>query len=78
LSRPASNTSPVSNTSRDEPVRLLIHPLREKNYVSIGCNPESCTRPVQIGEDPRSGRWAGQGKLECGINATNSLDSANL
>lgn len=57
---------------------LPYHPLREKNYVSIGCNPESCTRPVQIGEDPRSGRWAGLDKLECGINVTNSLDSANL
>src|SRR5947207_1285830 len=51
------------------------HPLIEKGYLSIACNPLSCTRPVQIGEDPRSGRWAGTGKLECGIN---SLDSANL
>jgi phosphoadenosine phosphosulfate reductase len=54
---------------------LPYHPLIEKGYLSIGCNPLSCTRPVQIGEDPRSGRWAGTGKLECGIN---SLDSANL
>src|ERR1051325_2008211 len=54
---------------------LPYHPLVEKGYLSIGCNPLSCTRPVQIGEDPRSGRWAGTGKLECGIN---SLDSANL
>ena len=58
---------------------LPYHPLREKNYVSIGCNPESCTLPIQIGEDAeRAGRWAGTGKLECGINASNSLDSANL
>jgi phosphoadenosine phosphosulfate reductase len=57
---------------------LPYHPLREKNYVSIGCNPESCTLPIQLGDDPRSGRWSGQNKLECGINATNSLDSANL
>jgi phosphoadenosine phosphosulfate reductase len=54
---------------------LPYHPLVEKGYLSIGCNPLSCTRPVQIGDDPRSGRWAGTGKLECGIN---SLDSANL
>lgn len=54
---------------------LPYHPLVEKGYLSIGCNPLSCTKPVQIGEDPRSGRWAGSGKLECGIN---SLDSANL
>jgi phosphoadenosine phosphosulfate reductase len=57
---------------------LPYHPLYEKGYPSIGCNPLSCTRPIQLGEDPRSGRWAGKGKLECGINETNSLDSANL
>jgi phosphoadenosine phosphosulfate reductase len=54
---------------------LPYHPLVERGYLSIGCNPLSCTRPVQIGEDPRSGRWSGTGKLECGIN---SLDSAGL
>jgi phosphoadenosine phosphosulfate reductase len=58
---------------------LPYHPLYEKGYASIGCNPLSCTRPIQIGEDPRSGRWAGSGKVECGINVdSNSLDSANL
>ena len=58
---------------------LPYHPLYEKGYASIGCNPSSCTRPIQIGEDPRSGRWAGSGKIECGINVdSNSLDSANL
>jgi len=73
--------SPMLNWSRKD-VGLYMkqhdlpyHPLVEKGYLSIGCNPLSCTRPVQIGEDPRSGRWAGTGKLECGIN---SLDSANL
>jgi phosphoadenosine phosphosulfate reductase len=57
---------------------LPYHPLRDKGYSSIGCNPLSCTRPINAGEDPRSGRWAGQDKVECGINLTNSLDSANL
>jgi phosphoadenosine phosphosulfate reductase len=57
---------------------LPYHPLYEKGYASVGCNPLSCTRPIQIGEDPRSGRWSGTGKLECGINVENSLDSANL
>jgi len=58
---------------------LPRHPLWEKGYASIGCNPLSCTRPVGEGEDPRSGRWADQGKIECGINVDkNSLDSANL
>ena len=31
---------------------LPYHPLYEKGYASIGCNPLSCTRPVQPGEDP--------------------------
>jgi phosphoadenosine phosphosulfate reductase len=58
---------------------LPYHPLREKGYLSIGCNPTSCTRPIAEGEDPRSGRWSGGDKIECGINVTkNSLDSANL
>jgi phosphoadenosine phosphosulfate reductase len=57
---------------------LPYHPLYEKGYASIGCNPLSCTRPIQPGEDPRAGRWAGTGKLECGINLNNSLDSAKL
>ena len=57
---------------------LPYHPLYEKGYLSIGCAPVSCTRPITIGDDPRSGRWAGQDKFECGINVNNSLDSANL
>ena len=57
---------------------LPYHPLYEQGYLSIGCNPLSCTRPVQAGDDPRAGRWAGAGKVECGINLTNSLDSAGL
>ena len=57
---------------------LPYHPLYEQGYPSIGCNPLSCTRPIQIGEDSRAGRWAGREKLECGINLDNSLDSAGL
>jgi phosphoadenosine phosphosulfate reductase len=58
---------------------LPRHPLWEKGYVSIGCSPLSCTRAIGEGDDPRSGRWAGQDKVECGINLDkNSLDSANL
>lgn len=56
---------------------LPYHPLMEKGYLSIGCNPLSCTRAVQAGEDPRAGRWAGTGKTECGLHLT-SLDSAGL
>ncbi len=45
---------------------LPQHPLVAKGYPSIGCAP--CTAPVRPGEDPRSGRWAGMGKTECGIH----------
>ncbi len=46
---------------------LLVNPLTQMGYPSIGCAP--CTRAVAPGEDPRSGRWAGLSKTECGINA---------
>ena len=45
---------------------VLINPLHYDGYPSIGCAP--CTRQVAPGEDPRSGRWAGLGKTECGIH----------
>ena len=48
--------------------RLPRHPLVDKGYPSIGCAPETCTRKVEKGEDPRAGRWAGQEKTECGIH----------
>jgi phosphoadenosine phosphosulfate reductase len=43
-----------------------LNPLIEQGYPSIGCWP--CTRPVAPGEDPRSGRWAGLDKTECGLH----------
>ena len=46
---------------------VLMNPLRQIGYASIGCEP--CTRPVAPGEDPRAGRWAGSGKTECGLHA---------
>jgi phosphoadenosine phosphosulfate reductase len=45
---------------------LPDHPLADRGYPSIGCWP--CTRPVVEGEDPRSGRWAGSDKSECGLH----------
>ncbi len=58
---------------------LPYHPLFEQGYASIGCNPLSCTRPIQIGEDARAGRWSESAKVECGINVeSNSLESANI
>lgn len=46
----------------DVPLNLLL----DFGYPSIGCEP--CTRPVAPGEDPRSGRWAGTSKTECGLH----------
>lgn len=45
---------------------LPVNELHHKGYPSIGCWP--CTRPVQEGADPRSGRWVGHKKVECGIH----------
>ncbi len=42
------------------------NPLHDRGYPSIGCAP--CTKPVQIGDDPRSGRWANFSKTECGLH----------
>jgi phosphoadenosine phosphosulfate reductase len=47
--------------------QLPVHPLIAQGYPSIGCEP--CTRRVEPGADPRSGRWQGQGKTECGIHS---------
>lgn len=46
---------------------VLVNPLAYDGYPSIGCWP--CTRRVAPGEDPRSGRWAGTNKTECGIHS---------
>lgn len=46
---------------------LPAHPLVAQGYPSIGCMP--CTSMVTPGEDPRSGRWKGWDKTECGIHA---------
>lgn len=44
--------------------KLPKHPLNEKGYFSIGCEP--CTKPSSIND--RKGRWAGQEKRECGLH----------
>jgi len=48
---------------------LPRHPLVSQGYTSIGCAP--CTVKTKPGDDPRSGRWAGQEKTECGIHFEN-------
>jgi len=44
---------------------LISNPLLADGYPSIGCEP--CTSRPVAGADARSGRWAGTGKTECGI-----------
>ena len=45
---------------------VLVNPLVYDGYPSIGCR--TCTLRVEEGADPRSGRWAGTGKTECGLH----------
>lgn len=45
---------------------VTLNPLLTDGYPSIGCEP--CTSRVAPGDDPRSGRWAGLAKTECGIH----------
>jgi phosphoadenosine phosphosulfate reductase len=42
------------------------NPLLDQGYLSIGCMPT--TARVAEGDDPRSGRWAGSDKTECGLH----------
>jgi phosphoadenosine phosphosulfate reductase len=44
---------------------LLVNPLLDDGYASIGCAP--CTQRAAA-DDPRAGRWAGLAKTECGIH----------
>ena len=46
--------------------QVPVNPLVDFGFASIGCEP--CTRPVAPGEDARAGRWAGKGKIECGLH----------
>ncbi len=65
--------SPLARWTRGDVERyiaehdVVVNPLTHDGYPSIGCWP--CTRRVAPGGDPRSGRWAGFAKTECGIHA---------
>ena len=65
--------SPLARWTDDDVERyvaehgVLVNPLLFDGYPSIGCAP--CTRRVAPGDDPRSGRWAGTTKTECGIHS---------
>src|SRR6516165_1413163 len=47
---------------------VLVNPLVYEGYPSIGCAP--CTAKPAEGADPRSGRWQGLTKTECGLHAS--------
>ncbi|BBY61870.1 phosphoadenylyl-sulfate reductase [Mycolicibacterium helvum] len=47
---------------------VLVNPLVEEGYPSIGCAP--CTAKPIEGADPRSGRWQGLSKTECGLHVS--------
>lgn len=44
---------------------LPAHPMEERGYLSIGCEP--CTQKFNP-DDAREGRWAGMKKTECGLH----------
>jgi phosphoadenosine phosphosulfate reductase len=56
----------ISKYSKEH--RLPAHPLFQRGYRSIGCSP--CTVAIGVNEDERSGRWAGRGKVECGLHTS--------
>ena len=64
--------NPLAAWTQKDVFRYLVHnqvpynPLHDQGYPSIGCVP--CTKPINAGEDARSGRWAGQEKTECGLH----------
>lgn len=47
---------------------VLVNPLVQEGYPSIGCAP--CTAKPVDGSDPRSGRWQGLSKTECGLHVS--------
>ncbi|HKT86627.1 MAG TPA: phosphoadenylyl-sulfate reductase [Novosphingobium sp.] len=63
---PLIDWSPERLAAYIEEHDLPPHPLVAEGYPSIGCMP--CTSKVAAGEDPRSGRWRGWDKTECGIH----------
>lgn len=64
--------NPIANWSQEQvdayitEQGVLVNPLVDEGYPSIGCS--TCTMRVAPGADPRSGRWTGTGKTECGIH----------
>ena len=49
--------------------QIPYNPLHDQHYPSIGCT--HCTRSIAAQENPRSGRWSGTRKTECGLHERN-------
>lgn len=64
--------NPLLNWTKEDARRysqehgLPAHPLFQRGYRSIGCSP--CTIAIGINDNERAGRWAGLGKVECGLH----------
>jgi len=64
--------NPLANWSDDDVAYYIetndvpVNPLLRRGYTSIGCEP--CTTLPDDPDDPRSGRWAGLSKTECGLH----------
>ena len=72
--------NPLANWTREDldayfaAHNLPRHPLEADGFLSIGCF--TCTERVAPGADPRSGRWAGIAKTECGIHTFKKTGTA--
>jgi phosphoadenosine phosphosulfate reductase len=64
--QPLANWSGKQQYAYMQEHHLPFHPLWEKGYTSIGCEP--CTSLPIAGQGERSGRWSGSDKTECGIH----------
>ena len=59
---PLANWTDDDVASYIETNDILVNPLLNQGYGSVGCEP--CTQPG----DARSGRWTGRDKTECGLH----------
>lgn len=79
----AIRINPLANFSDDQleayvrENRVVVNPLHEQGYSTIGCN--RCTTPVMPGEPKRAGRWRHLGPWSqyCGINPTDLDESTS-
>lgn len=73
--------NPLANWTKRDVWDFLLkndvpyNPLHDQGYPSVGCWP--CTRAVGVGEDDRSGRWAGSAKKECGLHVLNTVSTTH-